>query len=177
MNFIKTIINNVNVSPTNYLFGIVTYGNYGNLYVRLSDTQTVAQLFQRIDFIPWLDQWTNTSGGIYITRTQVFSGAEDRQNAPNIGIVITDGVSNQDTPRTIPEAELARQNGMTLLGIGVGSDVDYVELNAISTDPDYMNVFRVDSWDRIPNILNSVLDRICYYAGSHKFFSGHYIIK
>ena len=40
---------------------------------------------------------TNTSGGIRVMRRDVFSSGGDRWDAPNIGFIITDGVSNRDS--------------------------------------------------------------------------------
>ena len=42
----------------------------------------------------------------------------DRLRIPNIGFVVTDGVSNRDQNLTIPEADMAREKGAhTLLSI------------------------------------------------------------
>ena len=40
---------------------------------------------------------TNTSGGIRVMRRDIFSSGGDRWDAPNIGFIITDGVSNRDS--------------------------------------------------------------------------------
>jgi len=54
---------------------------------------------------------TNTSGAIYIMRTQMFTAVHgDRASVPNICILITDGES-ENPNATISEAILARSQG------------------------------------------------------------------
>ena len=48
----------------------------------------------------------------------------DRPNVPNMGIVITDGRSN-DPNATKMEAAAARAKGITMVAVGVGPNVEY----------------------------------------------------
>ena len=49
----------------------------------------------------------------------------DRPDAPNIGIVLTDGVSSRDTNMTIPSADQARnEKHVNIYAIGVGDKVN-----------------------------------------------------
>ena len=54
-----------------------------------------------------------TYSGIRVMRTQMFGDETtgDRGPVPNVAIVITDGVSNRDEHLTVPEADLAREDG------------------------------------------------------------------
>lgn len=47
----------------------------------------------------------------------------DRRFAPNIGIVLTDGLSTIDPLKTLPEAAEARDKDITMFVIGIGSEV------------------------------------------------------
>ena len=47
----------------------------------------------------------------------------DRPGVPNLGIVITDGVSTINKYDTIPQAYAARRDGIAMFAIGVGSEV------------------------------------------------------
>ena len=50
----------------------------------------------------------------------------DRSDAPDIAIVITDGASNLDMLNTIPYAQDAHRQGITMFAIGIGESLNYV---------------------------------------------------
>ena len=60
----------------------------------------------------------------------------DRSNAPNVAVLITDGPSNKDSWQTVPAAEAARNAGINIFVIGVGSDIDPMEMKDISGSKD-----------------------------------------
>ena len=68
-----------------------------------------------MDSIPYIYGSTNTADSLKTMREQIFNPARgDRPDAPNIAIILTDGVSNINPRRTIPEAETARDQVVTL---------------------------------------------------------------
>jgi len=58
----------------------------------------------------------------------------DRNNVPNIAIVITDGNSNENKNRTASEAQLLRQVADEVFVVGVTNDIDQSELLVGSFD-------------------------------------------
>ena len=72
------------------------------------------QAINAIDSIQWLDQETNTSGALWYMR-ELFKRSN---NVQKIGVIITDGASNRDADRTIPEATLTKASGVELFAIG-----------------------------------------------------------
>ena len=62
---------------------------------------------------------TGTFDAINKMRTEMFSASRARSDVPRIGIVITDGES-EDMEKTRVEAAAARGEGITLFAIGVG---------------------------------------------------------
>ena len=100
---------------------MLTYGNRATINFHLNEHNTSESMSDAIDEVKWKDQKTNTSGGIYVMRTQMFTPENgDRDGVPNIGIVITDGAANVDIDRTGPEADLAREEGMSIIVITSG---------------------------------------------------------
>ena len=63
----------------------------------------------------------------------------DRSNAPNVAVLITDGPSNKNSWQTVPTAESARNAGINIFVIGVGSQVDPVEMKGIAGSKDRMS--------------------------------------
>ena len=56
------------------------------------------------------------------------SGNGDRSGVQNYIIMLTDGASNEQEVRTVPEAIDARVNGAKIITIGIGTDVNMLEL-------------------------------------------------
>ncbi len=79
---------------------------------------------------------------------------------PNVGIVITDGRSNNEE-ETWKEAMEARKDGIEMLAIGVGSSVREHELQAIATAPTKQNVVTVNNFDALSNIRQQIIDVVC----------------
>lgn len=54
---------------------------------------------------------TNTADALQVMREDMFIRSRgDRSDAPNICVLLTDGISNINSRRTIPEAEQTRAN-------------------------------------------------------------------
>ena len=62
-----------------------------------------------VDNLPYIYGSTNTADGLQTMSGQMFTAANgDRADVPNVCFLITDGVSNINYQRTIPEAVKAR---------------------------------------------------------------------
>ena len=84
----------------------------------------------------------------------------DREDVENIAMVITDGVSNINSRRTIPEAELSRNVGVHIYAIGIGL-TDTRELNAIASLPASDNSFAVNDFDELSGLEKRIFSAIC----------------
>jgi collagen type VI alpha len=84
-------------------------------------------------------------------------------------IVITDGLSNVNAEQTIPEAELARKQGIHIFAIGVGVS-DSWELNAIASQPPERNTFLVNQFSELWNISEKLIDGTCKGNNSCRLF-------
>ena len=64
---------------------------------------------------------TNTADSIEAMRNEMFTAENgDRPDVRNMAIIITDGVSNINSRRTIPEADLAKEEGIHIYTVGIG---------------------------------------------------------
>ncbi len=168
LNFMKRIVQDYTIGPNNVRVGVAIFGNdvqpmfHLNRYSRKSDILTA------IDRIPYLDQSTNTPAAIRYMRTTMFSPQNgDRPNAPNIAIIITDGVPRIPTDLyeaqrlTLQEANLARSQGINMFTIGVGPELTRDFLAQIADPPTNTHVFQVDQYRQLENILNQVAGATC----------------
>ena len=76
------------------------------------------------------------------------------------GIVVTDGVSNVNSRRTIPEADLARGDGIHVYTIGIGL-TDTREVDAIANEPASENSFNVQSFDELVGLDKKIFSALC----------------
>ena len=59
------------------------------------------------------------------------SGNGDRDSAPNFIILLTDGASNERESETVPMAIQARENGAKIITVGIGTDLNMLELRGM----------------------------------------------
>lgn len=76
-------------------------------------------------------------------------GFGERPTAKDVVILLTDGQSNINYFDTIPSATALKEDGITVLGIGIGLK-DAVELQNIASGP--QDVFQVATFDALDDI-------------------------
>ena len=85
----------------------------------LDEYRTSDNIKAAIDAIPYIYGSTNSADALMSMHSQIFDRARgDRPDADNIAFMITDGISNINSRRTIPEAANARQKGIKIYAIG-----------------------------------------------------------
>ena len=116
---------------------------------------------QEIDMIKFWIFFSYSGNAIQFMQNNMFTQANgDRPGVPNIGIIVTDGRSN-DPAKTQAMAQAARQAGIELFSVGVGSGVSRSELNTMATDPDTNHVFMVDDFSKLAQIKAAFQQQTC----------------
>ena len=80
---------------------------------------------------------------------------------PNYAIILTDGNSNINPATTVPEAISDRVQGIHLMVVAVGEDINRQELEGIASDPKDENIFTVDSIRDLPSLQRNITFSIC----------------
>lgn len=159
--FCKDFIKNADLDSGNVRVGIISYSTAVEEEFYLNSYSTTADVMDAIDKIPYRYGSTNTADSLKVMRTKMFSAAQgDRPDVPNICLILTDGVSNINSRRTIPEAELARNEGIHIYAIGIGLQ-DTRELDGIATPPKEENSFNVQSFDELSVLSERVFEAFC----------------
>jgi len=94
------------------------------------------------------------------TRTRLFGSAGDRPNVPNIGLLVSDGHSTVNASRTLPEAQFAKRDGITLLAVVVNADHNLADMRAIASDPS-RDLFMLINPSDLDSVVERALDRLC----------------
>jgi Mg-chelatase subunit ChlD len=159
--FVKDFLRIADIDNGNVRVGVLIYSTEVHLQFQLNTYRTKGQIFDAIDQIPYRYGSTNTADGLKTMRTQMYTAVNgDRPGVPNICIVVTDGVSNINSRRTIPEAEQARAEGIHIYAIGIGL-TDTTELDGIASKPVDENRFAVQEFSELRSLRDKVFAAFC----------------
>lgn len=87
--------------------GLITFGDSATLQFDLEQYSTREDVLHAIQMLRFTGGRTNTQAALAMAANQLF--ASDRENAPNLLVVFTDGESNVEPQNTIPMAIQARR--------------------------------------------------------------------
>merc|ERR1719367_2272180 len=133
--FVKDFILEADVDGGKVKVGMVVYSTADHVEFYMNDYASRAEVERAIDEIVYRQGNTNTADGIATMRDELFaSGNGERPGVPNVAIVVTDGQSNINRPRTIPEAEQARSQNIKIYAVGIGLK-DTSEIDGIASKP------------------------------------------
>ena len=85
----------------------------------------------------------------------------DRKRATNIGILITDGVSNVLPQQTRPEAKKVRRERIQLYAIGVGVQNTKELFGLVDKKSRETNVMLLRNYDELTEFADTFLDKMC----------------
>ena len=157
--FVYKIVNGLNLHVDSRV-SAMTYATTPNMQFYLNEYTMKYAVLNALNF-HYTGGGTNTASAIDKMRTDVFtSGRGDRSGVANIGVVITDGRSN-DKAKTIQSAMNARKQGMELLTVGVGNNVDDNEMKAVANFPQDRNYFKTGSFNSLGGLANNLILAIC----------------
>ena len=101
---------------------------------------------------------TKTGKALDKVRNDVFKNIEeDRKNLPKVVVVVTDGRSQDNV--SVPAKQL-RDDGATIISLGVGCCFDEDELNEMATDPDEKHVLEA-SFSELDKFKDAMKEQIC----------------
>ncbi|KAK7502428.1 hypothetical protein BaRGS_00006381, partial [Batillaria attramentaria] len=161
LSFIKDFLSSTDIDSGNVRVAISRYSSDVEVQFNLNEYRTKAQVLRAVDRIKYIYGSTNTADALKVMRNEMFTPVNgDRPDVPNVAVVITDGVSNVNSDRTIPEAEAARDDGIHIYTIGIGL-TDTREMDAIATPPASANSFSVKDLDELRFLHQTIFASIC----------------
>lgn len=163
LTFVANVADNLPVSASGTHVAAVVFSDNGQLLFPLSRYTNSASVRKAILNTAYPGRNTNTSGGIYVARTQVFHQNGDRPQIPNVAIILTDGKSTFDRQKTVPFAEELRQDGTQVISVGITNSIDEVELKAMSSLPQLQNqnYFTSASFQELENVIDGLVQTAC----------------
>ena len=163
--FMSDLVKQMSIGPSSSQtqVGFVIFGDSAASKFYLNTYTTQADVVTAIEGMRYLSQDTNTQQGlIEMQDVQFTSGRGDRAGIRNIAIILTDGESKVKPERTIPEAERARAAGIDILSIGIGSNINEVELKGMSSEPQTKDLnYFVSSFEELSLISKMIVSEAC----------------
>ncbi|KAH9490803.1 Collagen alpha-4(VI) chain [Bulinus truncatus] len=159
--FVKYFLFNADIDGGNVRVGVVIYSDADYVQFQLNNYSKKAYVLDAIDGIPYRYGSRNTADALRTMRSVMFTLENgDRPGVDNVAVVVTDGVSNINSTRTVPEAEQARAEGIHIYAIGIGL-TDAKELDGIASKPVDENRFAVPDLTELRGLKQKVFSAQC----------------
>uniref|UniRef100_A0A0B7ART5 Collagen alpha-3(VI) chain n=2 Tax=Arion vulgaris TaxID=1028688 RepID=A0A0B7ART5_9EUPU len=159
--FVRDFLSKTDIDSGNVRVGVLVYSTEVHQIFQLRDHTRLQSVLRAVDRIPYRFGTTNTSGALNVMRDIMFTPVNgDRDDVPNIAVVLTDGVSTTSTELTVASARLAHDEGIHIYSIGVGLS-DYRELDGIASPPARENSIKVANFDDLQYVDDVILASAC----------------
>ena len=162
LTFVKDVVAKFGTSGGNR-FALVRFSDVANVEFLLDAYTDLNELYRRIDNVAYYGGRTNIAHGFEVALADVVGKNGDRPNAPNIVILITDGIPNEREGDTIPEAARMkdpRVGNARVLSVGITNAVDMDLLRAIASDP-VDDVVTADDFNELTTIIDGLVGAAC----------------
>ncbi len=133
VNFIRQFVQSRSIGPTQTQIGLVEFSNDAFVMFGLDRYSTSVEILSAVDRMRYIGGRTDLAEGMNLARTDVFNMPGNRNNAKDIAIVITDGIPNENEGDTIPAAQRLKQQGVTIIAVGITDLINENELRAIAS--------------------------------------------
>ncbi|WAR09787.1 K319L-like protein [Mya arenaria] len=156
LNFCKEIVDKAAIDSGSVRIGVLIYSTEVEIEFHLNNYTNTADIKAAIDRIPYMYGTTNTADALKTMHELMFSARNgDRPDVDNIAFLITDGISNINGRRTIPEAEKAQGKAIRVYAIGIDL-TDTRELEGIASEPKSGNMFNVKAFDELTGLIDTI---------------------
>uniref|UniRef100_A0A2C9M8E2 VWFA domain-containing protein n=1 Tax=Biomphalaria glabrata TaxID=6526 RepID=A0A2C9M8E2_BIOGL len=141
-------------------FSCVVFSDRASIWFKLSDYNTIEDVQKAFLKAPYFGGATYTDKALSLIRNNNLYGsaAGGRANAPNIGILFTDGQSTNPLQTRI-SANLLKSEGVKMFSVGITNNVNDAELRGVSSGPEY--VFRAKNFDDLADKLAIIVNKTC----------------
>jgi len=168
LTFVADVVDQLNIGYNGVHVGLVTYSDMARNEFFLTTSYDKTAIKNDVLNTVFMGQGTNTSGGIRLMHLEQFSNQHARPNVDKIAIIVSDGESTKDRERTIPDAVAARADGIDIITLGISQSVNRDEISQMSSLPhaENYNVFYLDDFSALPNVVDRVATSTCTVARS-----------
>ncbi|XP_057679033.1 collagen alpha-1(XII) chain isoform X2 [Corythoichthys intestinalis] len=157
-NFISRMVGVFDIGPDKVQIGLAQYSGDPKTEWHLNAHPDRASLLNAVANLPYKGGNTMTGMALnFILRNNFKTDVGMRQEARKIGILITDGKSQDEI---ITNSQNLRDSGIELYAIGV-KNADENELRSIASDPDDIHMYNVNDFKFLLDIVDDLTGNLC----------------
>ncbi|XP_055859884.1 collagen alpha-1(XII) chain-like [Biomphalaria glabrata] len=148
------------LGPDRVRFSCVVFSDRASIWFKLNDYNTIEAVQKAFLKAPYFGGATYTDKALSLIRNNNLFGsaAGGRANAPDIGVLFTDGQSTNPLQTRI-SANLLKSEGVKMFSVGITNNVNDAELRGVSSGPEY--VFRAKNFDDLADKLAIIVNKTC----------------
>ncbi len=161
--FVINITKQLDVSPERTHVAMMYWSDNAEVNFNLNDYHSKQDVIQAIRGTPFIGGRTHTADALRKLREIIFTpGNGDRPDAKNLAVFVSDGNSNINEDQTIQEAIEDRVYGIHMMAVAVGKKfTNMLEIEGIASLPVDANVFNVESYSGLQDIVQIIADATC----------------
>lgn len=156
--FLESLVTAFNVGSQKTRVGLAQYSGDPRIEWHLNAFSTKDEVIDAVRNLPY--KGGNTLTGLalnYIFENSFKPEAGSRTGVAKIGILITDGKSQDDI---VPPSRRLRESGVELFAVGV-KNADLNELQEIASEPNSTHVYNVAEFDLMHTVVESLTRTVC----------------
>uniref|UniRef100_A0A3Q2G2Y4 Collagen type XIV alpha 1 chain n=1 Tax=Cyprinodon variegatus TaxID=28743 RepID=A0A3Q2G2Y4_CYPVA len=156
--FLENLINAFDIGIDKTRIGLAQYSGDPRIEWHLNTYSTKDTVIDAVKNLPYKGGNTLTGLALNFIMDNCFKPESgSRAGVPKIGILITDGKSQDDV---VPPAESLRKAGVELFAIGV-KNADENELRSIASEPHHSHVYNVADFNIMSSIVEGLTKKVC----------------
>ncbi|XP_073324867.1 matrilin-4 [Pagrus major] len=159
--FVNQVVDSLDVSPHGTRVGLIQYSSRVRTEFPLNMYHTADEIKAAVMKVDYMEKGTMTGLALKHMVENSFSEAEGARpasrNIPRIGLVFTDGRSQDDITEF---AKKAKEAGITMYAVGVGKAVED-ELREIASEPVEKHFYYTTDFTAISNIAENLKLNVC----------------
>ena len=144
LNFIKHVVHGLEFSFDRTRVALATFSDRTDVKFHLNTYNNKYDVLNALAFRMTRGR-TNTQEALRIARDDMFSSRNgDRSGVANKLIILTDGGSNMRSDQTLQRAVDLKNDGVTIYVVSIGQEIDYNEINGLSSGSSEPFVLRLE---------------------------------
>ena len=161
MTFVEDLALSFDVGPAKTRLGTITFANDAVTRFHLNTFNDSLDIVGELMAMRRQSGGTNTADALRLAREDGLLEANGaRVDYLKVLIVITDGKS-RDTPATLEQAQLLRNEGVLVFSVGVGRNLDIPELKGIAGEEFPDRFFESETFDALVDLNVRIIQATC----------------